>query len=220
MGRVTAVSTIGVLVLAATAYAGQGQSDAPASAASGSPALPAGYDGPPPPSPPEVMSRDARGRTTVRAVRLEAPMKIDGKLDESVYESVASMSDFIQQDPVENAAATEKTEVWVFYDRDNVYIMGRCWESHPERMVINEMRRDANTIPRNENFAFMLDTFYDRRNGVFFELTPIGGRYDAQVTNERTVNGSWNPVWEFATGRFEQGWTVETRIPFKSLRYN
>src|SRR5712691_12882095 len=94
--------TIAALVLAATAYAGQGQSDAPASAASTSPALPAGYDGPPPPSPPEVMSRDGRGRTAVRAVRLDMPLKIAGNLDEAVYETVASMSDFIQQDPVEN----------------------------------------------------------------------------------------------------------------------
>ncbi len=84
---------------------------------------------------------------------------------------------------------------------------------------MNEMRRDSSNIPRNENFAFMLDTFYDRRNGAVFEVTPLGGRMDAQVTNERTLNISWNPVWELATGRFEQGWTVEARIPFKSLRY-
>jgi hypothetical protein len=184
-----------------------------------SPALPFQIAGPPPPDLPVTVARDGVGRTTVRAARLTAPLRIDGNLDEAIYDSVRSMTDFIQQDPVENAPATEKTEVWVFFDRDSVYIAGKCWDSHPERMAINEMRRDGSFVPRNENFAFMLDTFYDRRNGVFFELTPLGGRMDAQVTNERTVNISWNPVWAFATGRFANGWTVETRIPFKSLRY-
>jgi hypothetical protein len=152
-------------------------------------------------------------------VRLEAPLRIDGRLNEAVYETVPPMSDFVQQDPVENAPATEITQVWVFFDADHIYVVGRCWDSHPERMIINEMRRDGSSVPRNENFAWMFDTFYDRRNGVFFELTPLGGRMDAQVTNERSINSSWNPVWEFETGRFENGWTVETKIPFKSLRY-
>ena len=165
------------------------------------------------------MTRDESGRTTVRAVRLTGELRLDGRLDEAVYESVPPMTDFVQQDPIEDAPATEKTEVWVFFDDDNVYVVGRCWDSHPERMIINEMRRDGSSVPRNENFAFMFGTFYDRRNGVFFELTPLGGRMDAEVANERTINTSWNPVWDFATGRFPNGWIVETRIPFKSLRY-
>ena len=117
----------------------------------------------------------------------------------------------------ENAPATEKTQVWVFFDREAVYVAGRCWDSHPERMIINEMRCDA--PPRNEGVAWFFDTFYDRRNGFDFELSPLGSRVDIQVTNERSLNWSWNPVWEFKTGRFEQGWTVESKIPFKSLRY-
>ena len=197
---------------------GAGQDAAPAAGA-GAQTFAGIIDGPPPPVAPAVLSRNAAGRTTVRAERLTTTIQIDGRLDEAVYETVPAMTDFIQQEPVENAPATEKTEVWVFFDRESIYIVGRCWDSQPERMVVNEMRRDGSSIPRNENFAFMLDTFYDRRNGVFFELTPIGGRMDAQVTNERTINNSWNPVWEFATARFDQGWVVETRIPFKSLRY-
>src|SRR5688500_16524060 len=97
----------------------------------------AAIDGPPPPLPPAVMSRDADRRTTVRAVRLDEPLRIDGRLDEAVYETVLAMTDFVQQDPVENAPATEKTEVWVFFDRDHVYVVGLCWESQPERMIVN-----------------------------------------------------------------------------------
>jgi hypothetical protein len=89
--------------------------------------LPVGFDGPRSPIPPAVIARDAAtGRVTIRAVRLTAPLHLDGSLDEDVYTSVPSMSDFIQQDPQEGTPATEKTEVWLFYDQDQVYVSFRC----------------------------------------------------------------------------------------------
>ena len=177
------------------------------------------FDGPLPPVPPEVISRDARGLATIRAVRLTAPLELDGRLAEDVYASVPPMSDFVQQEPQEGTAATEKTEVWVFFDSNHVYVSFRCWESDPAQMVVNEMRRDNFGVFRNANVAFVLDTFYDRRNGVEFLVNPIGGRMDGQITDERMYNGDWNPIWDVEVGRFEGGWTVEVAVPFKSLRY-
>jgi TolB-like protein len=176
-------------------------------------------NGPLLPVPPEVISRDARGLATIRAVRLATPLELDGRLVEDVYTSVPSMSDFIQQEPQEGTVATEKTEVWVFFDTNHVYVSFRCWESDPTQMIANEMRRDNGGVFRNANVAFVLDTFYDRRNGVEFMVNPIGGRMDGQITDERMYNGDWNPIWDVEVGRFEGGWTVEAAIPFKSLRY-
>ena len=68
------------------------------------------------------------------------------------------MSDFIQNDQKEDATATEKTEVWIFYDRDNVYVVARCWETHPERMIANEMRHDSLSLFQNDLFGFSFDT--------------------------------------------------------------
>ncbi len=174
---------------------------------------------PPAPVAPEVITRDAAGRATVRAVRITEPLRIDGRLDEAVYDRVLPMSDLIQTDPDEGAPATEKTEVWLFFDDENVYVVGRCWETEPDRLVANEMRRDNTTIVRNDNMAWSFDTFHDHRNGVLFEVNPIGGRIDGQVTNESQVNIDWNPIWDFATGYFEDGYIIEAAIPFKSLRY-
>ena len=179
-------------------------------------------DGPPAPQPPAVISRDAAGRVTVRAVRVAEALAIDGTLDERVYQEVSPLSDFIQHQPVEGAPATEQTEAWVFFDQDNLYVSARCWDSAPEsRWVVNEMRRDSFNIVQNEYVGLLLDTFYDRRNGVMLTINPLGGRMDGQVTDERpeTYNGDWNPIWEVSTGRFEHGWTFEAAIPFSSLRY-
>src|SRR5688500_12279629 len=98
-------------------------------------------DGPAPPVAPAVISRDAAGRATVRAVRITAPIRIDGTLDEPIY-STPPISDFIQQEPVGGQPATEKTELWVAFDEDNVYVLFRCWETDASRVVANEMRRD------------------------------------------------------------------------------
>ena len=130
------------------------------------------------------------------------------------------MSDFIQQEPNDGEPATEQTDAWVLFDRENVYIAARCWDSHPERMVANEMRRDNSNIFRNENFTVVLDTFYDRRNGYAFQTNPLGALRDSQVSNDgANRNTDWNTVWNIKTSRFEQGWIIEIAIPFKSLRY-
>ena len=168
---------------------------------------------------PQTMSRDAEGRVTVTAVRVTTPLRIDGVLDEALYRTVTPISDFVQLEPQPGAVATEKTEVWVAFDAENVYVAVRASESQPERMIANEMRRDANSLFQNENFSFALDTFYDRRNSVNFGFNPIGGRFDGQNTNEGQYNGDWNPVWDFAVRRVEGGWTGEAAVPFKSLRY-
>ncbi len=176
-------------------------------------------DGPPPPALPAMVARDARGRVTMRATRLTDPLVLDGRLDERAYETVRSVSGFIQQEPDEGAPATEATEAWVFYDDSTIYIAARCWDSQPERMVANEMRRDNQGIYQNENFAVVLDTYYDRRNGYLFHVNPLGGMFDGHVTDERNMNRDWNGVWDVRTGRFDQGWTVEIAIPFKSVRF-
>ena len=211
----------GVLLAAAT-EAGQAETPSPAPVAAPAQAqssnLPVVGDGPPPPVPPETVSRDGSGQVTVRAVRLTSSLRLDGRLDEAVYAEVSPMSDFIQTVPVEGVPATEKTEVWVFSDEDNVYVAARCWESRPDRMVVNVMQRDTSNIMQNENFGFVFDTFHDQRNGVMFIVNPIGGFTDGQIIDRR-YSRDWNTVWDFRTARFEGGWTVEIAIPFKSLRY-
>ncbi len=182
----------------------------------GTPAI----DGPPPPRPPAVMARDEQGRATVRAVRVAERLRLDGQLDERVYDTVRPLTDFIQQVPDEGAPATERTEAWLLFDDENIYIGVRAHDSAPPgQWVANDMRRDTPQLRQNDTVAVIFDTFYDRRNGVAFYTNPLGARADFAITNEGNPNSDWNPVWDVRTGRFEGGWTAEMEIPFKSLRY-
>jgi Domain of unknown function (DUF5916)/Carbohydrate family 9 binding domain-like len=176
-------------------------------------------DGPPAPEAPSVMSRDSGGRATIRAVRIDEPLHVDGRLEERVYADVPSIGGFVQQEPHEGRPETETTEVWVFFDAANLYISARLRDSQPDRILANDMRRDSRNVSGNDNFAVILDTFYDRRNGFLFQTNPLGALWDGQVTDEQTTNSDWNTVWTVETARFPQGWTVEMAIPFKSLRY-
>jgi hypothetical protein len=176
---------------------------------------------PPPPAFPAVINRDAAGNATIRATRLDSPLDLDGLLDEPVYQQVPPLDEFIQSLPDEGEPATELTEAWIFYDDDNVYVSARVHEEVPEdQWTANEMRRDAQQVALNDNFGLVFDTYYDRRNGYFFYTNPLGAMVDVQVTNEGSPNFDWNPVWDVRTGRFDGGWTVEVRIPFKSIRYS
>ncbi|MBM3771934.1 MAG: carbohydrate binding family 9 domain-containing protein [Acidimicrobiia bacterium] len=210
--RVASTLPVAVLLIAAPAV---GQDAAPSQdlARSTNPA-PSGA-----PQPPSTMSRDAEGHTTIRAVRLTEPLRLDGAVDEAVYRANQPFSDYIQMEPRGGEVATEKTEGWILFDANNVYVTIRAFESQPDRMIVNEMRRDSNNIRQGDSIGFSFDTFLDRRNAVQFEANVLGGRTDGQSTNERQYNGDWNPVWRLATGRFEGGWSIEAAIPFKSLRY-
>ena len=177
-------------------------------------------DGPLPPVPPNVIRRDESGDATVRAVRLTGPIRLDGRLDEAFYQDTPSISDFIQSVPDEGVVATERTEAWIAFDTENIYVSARVWDSAPEsEWVANELRRDTNQLRQNDTFGVMFDTFYDRRNGVMFYTNPLGALAEFAMTNEGNPNSDWNPVWDVRTGRFDGGWTVEMQIPFKSLRY-
>src|SRR6185436_5381354 len=167
-----------------------------------------------------LISRDAAGSATLRAVQLAQPLRIDGRLDEALYAEVQPISGFVQIEPQEGSPATERTDIWLAFDEDNVYVTFRNFESQPDRVVAKEMRRDHSTVWSGDDIvSFMFDTFHDRRNAVEFTINSIGGRQDGQTTNERQWNGDWNTIWDLAVGRFEGGWIVETAIPFKSLRY-
>jgi hypothetical protein len=170
------------------------------------------------PSLPTTMFRDADGKVTVRATRLKGKFTLDGALNEEVYRRVAPYTDFVQQEPNEGAPATEKTEAWVFFDDQYLYVGARLHESESGKRVASDMRRDANNMYNNDHLAVMFDTFNDHRNGFGFEANRLGGLFDFSATNE-SPSSNWNALWEVQARDFDGGWSIEFRIPFRSIRF-
>lgn len=177
------------------------------------------FDSAPAPVPPAVDSRDERGKVTLRAVRLNQPLQVDGRLDEAIYRDTLPIERFEQQVPREGAAATEKTQAWILYDDTNLYFAARLLDSQPERIVANEMRHDSvNIFNGGDSMTLVLDTFYDHRNGVLFQTNPLGGMREQAISDGQYIE-SWNTVWYVKSTRIEGGWSTEMMIPFKSLRF-
>ena len=166
-----------------------------------------------------MYTRDDAGRITIRAVHLDAPLVIDGKLDENIYRTVPAIDRFEQQVPREGAPATEKTEAWILYDDNNLYFSARLLDSQPDRIVANEMRHDSvNIFNGGDSMTLVLDTFHDRRNGVLFQTNPLGAQREQAIADGQYIE-SWNTVWDVKSVRIEGGWSTEMMIPFKSLRF-
>jgi len=164
----------------------------------------------------------------VPAVRVMESPRIDGVLDEAIWQSAATITDFIQQEPAEGAPATERTEVRVVYNGSSLFIGVRAFDSSHEPPRATEMRRDANRIMEEDNFQVILDTFMDTRTAYMFVVTPLGAQLDQQIFDEggrdrrgstAAVNTEWDGVWAVATSRAADHWVAEIEIPMVTLRF-
>ena len=122
-----------------------------------------------------LPSTDDPGLATIHAIKLTNGIRLDGRLDEPVYQTLPPITGFIQQIPDEGAPATEQTEAWIMFDRTHIYVSARAWDSAPpSEWVANEMRRDTTQLRDNDSFWVVFDTFHDRRNGVAFYTNSSG----------------------------------------------
>jgi hypothetical protein len=158
------------------------------------------------------------GRQTIRAIRVESQLVVDGNLDEPAWNEAMVASNFVQKDPNEGAPATEKTEFRVLYTPTTLYVGVICYDSNPGDIVASERLRDGN-LGNDDNVGIVLDTFHDHRNSYLFRTNPLGTQLDALVTDEgNSTNENWDEQWAVASRVTETGWTAEFAIPFKSLR--
>ncbi|RKU19749.1 hypothetical protein C6503_07495 [Candidatus Poribacteria bacterium] len=154
------------------------------------------------------------------AHRTSEAIKIDGVLDEPVWQSVQPIRQLYQIQPDQGEPATEQSEVRILYDDKKLYFGFVFFDSEMDKIVANDMRRDSRGLRSNDYGFLLLDTYNDRRNAVFFRFTPVGGMEDTAVSDSGgSLNTSWDIVWECRCRINEDNWTVEIAIPFSQLRF-
>ncbi len=157
--------------------------------------------------------------TKIKAVRAAEEIKIDGELNEADWQTASLISDFYQQEPKEGEPASEKTEIRVLFDDENIYFAIRAFDSEPLKINAREMVRDS-SFSNDDKVEIILDTFHDRRNAFRFAVNPLGTQQDALITDEgRDVNLSWDAAWVSEGKRDSEGWAVEIAIPLTTLRF-
>jgi hypothetical protein len=165
-------------------------------------------------------TRSDGDRLRVDAVESTDGVRVDGVLDEEVWSRARPVSGFVQAEPREGQPASERTEVRVAWDAENLYIGAYLHDSDPDGLVTTDIKKDFKETEQDA-FSVILDTFRDRRNGYVFMTNPEGARGDEQVANEgREVNPSWDAIWRVRSRRVADGWTTEMAIPFRALRFD
>jgi len=148
-------------------------------------------------------------------------IKIDGILDESIWEKSASLGDFWQYFPSDTLKAVYKTEVKITYDSKNIYVSSKCYTKN-KKFVILSYRRDYRG-GGNDNVTFVFDTFNDRTNAFLFGMNPLGVMREALLYNGATDNSFfsefWDNKWVGEAKIYDNYWTTEMAIPLTTLRF-
>ena len=176
------------------------------------------------------------------ALAADAEVRLDGEVTEDAWATATPITDFRQQEPVEGGEPSQRTEIRVLFDEDNLYI-GAVLYDDPEGIIAYQKRRDA-FLMTDDRFMWILDTFLDGRTGYFFEINPAGlmgdgiigggggggpgggrggmggGRGGGGGGGGGGVNKAWDGIWEARVVRRPDGWSAEIRIPFRTLNFD
>jgi hypothetical protein len=124
---------------------------------------------------------------------------------------------FVQRDPKDGAPASQKTEVYLGYTDKNLYVICVCFDAEPNKIRARMGRREA--INDDDQFGFVLDTFHDKKHGLFFYLNPLGIQQDGIWTDNQEPDYSYDMVWRSDAKLTAAGYVVWFEIPFRSLRF-
>jgi hypothetical protein len=191
---------------------------------------------------PSLLFAQSSSAPTITAGKLDADAEspvIDGRVTEEVWRTVQPYSTFTQQDPIEGAPASEKTEVRIIVGKGNVYVGIIAFDSDPSKIIVSQSRRDA-SLSETDSIVMVFDTFNDSQNAFVFGTNPLGIEYDGQVAREGQSSGvqvggggaggtqrggisafnpNWDGDWTVRSQITERGWEAEMAIPLKTLRY-
>ena len=132
-----------------------------------------------------------------RAVALDEPIRLDGKLDEAVWRTAPAATGFLQSQPNEGQPATQRTEVRFAYDEAAIYVGARMYDDSGARGVQTRLvRRDGSADA--DYLQVIFDTYHDHIGRLFFTVNPSGVRGDANGLGGGG-DDSWDPVWEVKT---------------------
>ena len=166
---------------------------------------------------------------TLQATRLEQAPQVDSLvLGDEAWSGVIPATGFRQVQPNDGQPATQRTEVFVGYTDDALYVAVMAYDDDPSSIIVSDSRRDS-SLDDTDAFLFVIDGVLDRQNGYVFGTNAAGVEYDGQVTKEGegddfgsgggAFNLNWDGSWTVRSRITDDGWTAEFEIPFRTLRY-
>ncbi|MEL6973186.1 MAG: DUF5916 domain-containing protein, partial [Bacteroidota bacterium] len=146
---------------------------------------------------------------------------IDGRIDEAAWFSGSPATNFWENFPTDTVLCDAKTEIYMTFDEDNLYIAAKCY-APGQNYVVPSLRRDYRA-GGSDNITFLLDPFRDRTNAFVFGMNPYGVMREALISNGGNSTsdwlGEWDNKWKGESAIFEDYWSCEISIPFSTIRF-
>src|SRR5687768_13950176 len=162
---------------------------------------------------------------TVQAIKLShGPPLIDGDLDEPAWENVPVAGGFIQNFPSFGLSASQKSEVKISYDDAAIYVGAYLYDD-PSLIRKQITARDEEQFKDLDYFSVFFDTYNDHQNGFQFLVSSSNVQTDARLSPSAVTgfgeygDKTWDAVWDSKVSIKNDGWVVEMKIPYISLRF-
>jgi hypothetical protein len=157
-----------------------------------------------------------RAQAPLEPLRTDTPPVIDGNLDDAVWQESPYVTEFRTYAPDYGLELAGETRAYMAYDAENLYFAFRALDSEPDKIKRSISSRD--NIARDDWVAINLDSFNDQQSLYAFYINPQGVQGDSRYAGgveDRSVDLVW-----YSGGRVdENGYSVEIRIPLKSIRF-
>lgn len=158
-------------------------------------------------------------KKTIEAQKVTESPRIDGVLDDPVWENAILAGDFIQYEPYNGKSPTEPTYVRIVYDNHAIYVGAFMKAGDPNSIIRDLSERDAFDDANADLFTVIINTFNDGVNAVEFMVSAAGVQSDGKHTGNNG-DSNWDAVWESAVNITEDGWVAEMKIPYSALRFS
>ena len=162
---------------------------------------------------------DLTQRKRIEIPRTELAPKIDGVLDDEIWEHATVISDMHQFQPLDHGEPSEKSEFYLAYSERYLYIAARLYDSDPSAISARQLVQGQN-MGFDDAFEFIIDTFNNGRTGYQFQTNPNGIRREGVYDQPQNLNRDWQGIWQVESRIDDEGWTAEVAIPFITLNFD
>jgi hypothetical protein len=167
---------------------------------------------------PTRLSAQVGSKADLRPVRIATPPKLDGILDDEAWSGdPLPLDGWVSYNPMRGEAAEEKTQVWMGYDADALYIAFRCLDTQPEKIRTNISRRD--NAFNDDWVGVSLDSSRAGQLAYHLFVNPSGIQMDALQSGSTGEDFAPDWVWQSAGHVGADGWSAEIRVPLENIRF-
>jgi hypothetical protein len=158
-------------------------------------------------------------KKNIEATRININLKVDGKLDEAIWNQAKEITDFVQIEPKQKEPANQKTVFKLLYNADYLYVGAIMYEPDGKKALrVPNLKRDFD-YGGSDQIGISIDGFNDERNAMVFMANPYGSQRDLLTFDDQVFDEDWDGLWRVRTSRSDTAWIAEFAIPWETLRY-